>query len=446
MSALTQGYKRYVLILLTAVYALSFMDRIMLGILMESMKIELDLSDTQLGFMTGFAFALFYATLGIPIARWADRGNRATIASLAIGVWGIMVMLCGFAGSFFQLLIGRIGAAVGEAGIFPPGYSLLGDYFKVSERTRALSVFMAGISASIIISNLFAGWINEDYGWRMAFWIVGVFGLVAALLIRLTLHEPRTLGGVAKRKSSPHLPLRESVRKLWQIRTYRYLVLAGTLVNVAGIGFGQWVGVFYIRQYEMSTGELGLWLGLAGGTAGLLGTLLGGTIADRFFSENLRGMMKLFALGVTVTFPCIVCMVLVDSKAMSLISMVSINILFLFFSGPTVAVMQRLVHDSMRATAAAFFSLVLNLIALGLGPQLVGIFSDLLTPTLGAKGLPFAMIMVATAVFGAAYCFWCAGQSVDADVAAKEKKETFILEGDDNIEIKKVDALAEQAT
>ncbi len=442
MTALTKGYKRYALILLTAVYALSFMDRIMMGILMESIKIELDLSDTQLGFLTGFAFALFYATLGIPIARWADRGNRVTIASLAIGVWGMMVMLCGFAGSFFQLLIGRIGAAVGEAGIFPPGYSLLGDYFKVSEHTRALSVFMAGISVSLIVSQLFAGWVNEGYGWRMAFWIAGAFGLVAALLIRLTLNEPRNSTVVAKPKPSPSLPLWVSVRNLWQIRTYRYLVLSCTLVEVAGIGFGQWVPVFYIRQYEMSTGELGIWLGLVGGTVGLLGTLIGGYIAEHFFSQNIRGLMNLFAVGVAVIFPCIVCMLLVDRKALSLLSFVFTTFLFLFFYGPSVALMQRLVRDDMRAIAAAFFSLVLNLIALGLGPQLVGIFSDLLSPTLGVRGLPVAMVTIATSVFGAAYYFWRAGQCADADLAAQERKETTILEEKDNLAAKKVDALA----
>ncbi len=195
----------------------------------------------------------------------------------------------------------------------------------------------------------------------------------------------------------------------------------------------------------MSTGELGIWLGLVGGTAGLLGTWFGGVIADRFFSGNLRRLLNLFAVGAVLNFPCIVCMVLVDSKALSLVSMVSTNILFLFFYGPTVALMQRLVRDDMRAIAATFFSLMLNLIALGLGPQLVGLFSDLLTPALGGRGLPVAMVAVATAVFGAAWCFWRAGQSVEADVVAKErieKQEKAPQSGDASLAPQKVNVLA----
>ncbi len=446
MKSLTQGYKRYALILLTAVYTLSFMDRIMIGILMESMKQELHLSDTQLGFLTGLAFALFYATLGIPIARWADRGNRVTIASLAIGMWGVMMMMTGFVTHFFQLMLVRIGAAVGEAGVFPPAYSLLGDYFETHERNRAFAIYMAGISISIIVSYLFAGWINEYYGWRMAFFVVSVFGLIAAVLIRMTLLEPRKSERPENSARHEQIPFWETVRILWRIETYRYLVLAFTLANVVGIGFGQWEAVFFIRRYEMGTGELGVWLGLIMGFGGLLGTWFGGYIADRFYSRNLRGLLNLIAIGVALVFPCAVVMVLSGHKLISLWSLVFMNVLLLFFYGPTVALMQRLVHDRMRSIAAAFSALILNLVAMGLGPQFVGLLSDVLTPALGAEGLPVAMVVVATAAFGATYCFWRAGKCVDDDLAARQRNEEPVQKHDDNIKAKKIDALAGQVT
>ncbi len=426
MKSLTQGYKRYALILLTAVYALSFMDRIMIGILMESMKLELGLSDTQLGFITGIAFALFYATLGIPIARWADRGNRITIASLAIGIWGVMVMLCGFVTNYFQLVVVRIGAAVGEAGVFPPAYSLLGDYFKVHERNRAFSIYMAGISISLIVSYLFAGWINQEYGWRMAFFAVSVFGLIAALLIRWTLYEPRKGGAEETQKPVVQPPIWETIRVLWRIRSYRYLVWAFTLANVAGIGLSQWYAVFFIRKFQISTGELGIWLGLIAGSGGVLGTWLGGYLADRFFPGNLRAQLNMFAIGVTMVFLCVLCVVLAESKTLALLALIPTYVLLLFFYGPTVALTQRLVHDRMRAIAAAFSALILNLVAMGLGPQLIGILSDLMTPTWGVSGLSFAMIIVATSVFGSGFYFWLAAKSIDRDLANNQIHEKSI--------------------
>ena len=183
----SRRYKQYVLLTLTTVYTLSFMDRHMIGLFMQSIKEAFLLSDTQLGFLTGIAFALFYSILGIPIARGADRGNRVTIISIAIALWGVMAIACGLVTNFFQLLLVRVLAAVGEAGVMPPAYSLISDYFNVQERARAVSIYLLAIPISILLSFCLAGWLGELYGWRMAFLVVGLPGLLVAALVNLTL-------------------------------------------------------------------------------------------------------------------------------------------------------------------------------------------------------------------------------------------------------------------
>ena len=234
------------------------MDRFLIGMLMQPIKEELLLSDTQLGFLTGIAFAFFYATLGIPIARWADRGNRLTIISIAMALWGGMVMLCSVVTNFLQLALVRIGAAVGEAGCLPPAYSLIGDYFSVPERTRAFAIYMSGVSISIVISSSLAGWINELYGWRVAFLLIGAPGLLMAILVKVTLSEPRQYVDKQLESQEPPQRLSEVLIALWRQRTFRRLIIALTLVNFVGMGLGQWLPAFYIRNYGIATGELGL--------------------------------------------------------------------------------------------------------------------------------------------------------------------------------------------
>ena len=415
----TQTYKRYALITLTTVYTLSFMDRIMIGMLMQPIKEELLLSDTQLGFLTGIAFALFYATLGIPIARWADRGNRVTIISIAMALWGVMVMLCGLATNFVQMVLVRIGAAVGEAGCMPPAYSLIGDYFPVAERTRALSVYMSGISISILISFMFAGWMNEHYGWRAAFLVVGLPGLVIAMLVKFTLNEPRMIERKQDNKSKTQVQpsLSNVLTTLWRQPSFRYLVIALTLVNFVGIGVGQWFATFFIRNHGMATGELGIWMGLIGGLSGVVGTFGGGYLADRYLANNPRGQLRLIALAVALLFPIYLMMLFLPAKQMSLLQLIPINILILFFYGPIMAMMQQLVADKIRAMAIAVTLLILNLIGMGLGPQIVGILSDAFTPTMGtAEALKVAMAIASVGSLGSAYYFWIAGRTIEADL------------------------------
>ncbi len=411
--------------MLTTVYTLSFMDRVAMGLLMESIKAELRLSDTELGFLTGIAFAFFYATLGVPIARWADRGNRVTIVSMAIGVWGLAVMSTSVVTGFFQMVLVRIAAAVGEAGCMPPSSTLITDYFSGKERTKALSVFMAGISISILVAQFLAGWVNEAYGWRAAFLFIGAPGLVMALLVRMTIREPRAAGLVTvQTKTDGSSSLLQTVRWLWQQTTYRNLVIAMALVNLFGIGLGQWHPIFFIRAYGMNTGELGIWFGLLGGFSGLLGTYIGGYLATHFFSGNPAGQLKFIAVGVLLVLPCYGVMLLSSNKYVALAALAPISMMMLFYWGPLMALIQQLVPSEKRATAIAFSLLVLNLVGMGLGPQIVGLLSDVFTPSLGVDGLRVAMLISALVAIPTAWIYWVSSRTVARDIAAIEAMET----------------------
>jgi MFS family permease len=413
----TEAQKRFTLFTLTFAYMLSFMDRMMMGMLMQPIKDELHLSDTQLGFLTGIAFALFYATLGIPIARWADRGNRVTIISLSLALWGIMVGLCSFVTSFAQLALVRVGAGIGEAGIMPPSYSLIGDYFPVAQRLRALSIFMVGVPLSIAISYIFAGWMNDHYGWRAAFVIVGIPGLLLAALVKFTLREPRRVNAAAISATPTIIPLRQGIAILWRQRTYRYLVIAMGFSNFVGMGLGQWLPTHFIRTHALATTEIGLWLGLIGGSCGGIGILGAGYLFDRYVGTNPQLQLRCIAVGTFLIPPVYWVLIGTSSKTLALLLLIPMNMQFLFFYGPVMTLLQRLVADRMRAFALAIALLTLNLTGMGLGPQVVGMLSDMMTPAIGtAKALALGMGIAATASLGAGCYFWKASGRVDADL------------------------------
>lgn len=396
---------------MTAVYTLNLVDRGLLNLFLEPIKHDLRLSDTQLGFLTGMAFALFYATAGVPIARWADRGNRATIASLAIGIWGLTVMVCLFVANYLQLVLARIAAAVGEAGCKPPTYSLLGDYFpQAAERTRAMSIYWLGNPLATLISFAIGGWLNELYGWRATFFIMGIPGLLLAIIVRLTIAEPRLHSPVPNERPSPSL--KSVLTMLWRRRSSRHLCLALILLYTMGSGLNPWYAVFMMRTYGMGTAELGLNLGLVFCAGGIAGTLLGGYLSARLFAGNEQWQMRMSAIAVALFLPCLVAFVSVPHKGQALLSLLPLIAAFSFFMGPTYALLQRLVPDDMRATVLAVVLLLVNLIGMGLGPQVVGFLSDQLAPTFGMGALRIAMLAVSGIALWSAWHFWQAGKMV----------------------------------
>lgn len=422
----SQAYKRYVLGTLTLVCTLSFLDRGLILLLLQPIKEDLHLSDTQLGFVTGIAFGLFYATLGVPIARWADRGNRATITTIAIGLWGVTVMACLFVTNFVQLVFARIAAAVGESGSMPPTYSLVGDYFTgPAERTRAMAIYWLASPLAGLFSFGVGGWLNELYGWRATFFLMGIPGLLIAVLVKLTIAEPRVHRRRARMPEQQLPRMADVLATLWHQRSCRHLSLAIVLLWTMGLGLGPWYAAFMMRSHGMGTAELGVWFGVIFGFSGTVGILLGSYVAGRWFANNERGQMRVSAMMIASLVPCYVLFLLLPDKHHALIAMVPLQLVFAFFFGPTFALMQRLVIDEMRATALALVMLLANLIGMGLGPQIVGILSDFLMPSLGGDSLRYAMLTMSLVALWAAYHFWHVGRTVGEDLSAVTHRAQF---------------------
>ena len=413
-----RAYRRFVLAILTLVYTLNYLDRGLIILLLQPIKDDLHLSDTQLGFLTGIAFGLFYATLGVPIARWADRGNRATITSLAIGLWGATVMLCVLVTNFLQLVLARFAAAVGEAGCMPPTYSLLGDYFPAAiQRTRAMAIYWLASPTALLVSFILGGTLNEHYGWRMTFFIMGLPALLVAVLVKLTIVEPRT--GACGEQAQRSLPrMIDVLAGLWRQRSSRHLIAAIILFFTLGSGLAPWYAAFMMRSHGMGTAELGVWLGLIFGLGGIAGTLSGGYVTARWFADDERGQMRLSAVAMAALVPCFVLFLLLPQKQAALLALLPLIVAGNFTFGPAFALLQRLVPDAMRATTLAVVMLLANLIGMGLGPQIVGVLSDWLSPSLGADSLRYAMLALSFLAFWAAYYFWQAGGTVREDLLA----------------------------
>jgi MFS family permease len=405
--------------LLTLIYTLNFLDRSLIILLLQSIKTDLVLTDTQLGLLTGIAFGLFYATLGLPIARWADHGNRVTIVSIAIGLWGVTVMACMLVTNFIQLLLARTAAGVGEAGCMPPTYSLLGDYFpKSAERTWAMVIYWLANPLAALISFVIGGWLNEVYGWRETFFLMSVPALLLAVVAKVTIKEPRT-SSASPGGSKAELPgWRVVLKVLWQQPSTRHLSLGIIVVFTMALGMAPWYAAFMIRTHAMGTAELGVWLGLIFGIGGAAGTLLGGYVAERWFADNERGQMRITALMIASLTPSFALFLVLQDKHHALLAFVPLMVVFYFFVGPTFALLQRLVVDEMRATTLALVMLFANLIGMGIGSQVVGVLSDLLMPSLGSDSLRYAMLAMSVVALWAAVHFWRVGTTVNEDLSA----------------------------
>jgi MFS family permease len=322
-------------------------------------------------------------------------------------------------------VIARIAAAVGEAGCMPPTYSLVGDYFpKPAERTRALSVYMLAGPIASLISFVSGGWLNERYGWRATFFLAGIPALLVAVLVKMTISEPRLKADQAQSAPKEELPGMSAVlRTLWNQRSSRHLSLAIILLFTMGYGLGPWYGAFMMRSHSMQTAELGVWLGLIFGVSGMAGILVGGYVAARWFADDERGQMRLSSIMVAALVPCYIAFLLLPGKTQALLALVPLAVVCNFFFGPAFALMQRLVGDEARATALAVVMLLVNLIGMGIGPQVVGVVSDVLIPVAGIDSLRYAMLSVSLISLWAAYHFWQAGQTVKQELTAVKQGE-----------------------
>ncbi len=412
----SRWYRNYVLVMLTLVYVFNFIDRQLLVILQESIKAELHLSDTQLGLLSGFTFALFYVTMGIPIARLADRGNRRNIVALSLGIWSVMTALSGLARNFGQLLLARIGVGVGEAGGSPPAHAMISDYFVPGKRATALAIYSSGIYVGVLIGFLMGGYLNEELGWRTAFFVLGIPGVLFSLLVYTTVKEPLRGATDASATETRGHSLGQVVRHLYARKTFVYLALGSGLNVFCIYGVSNWEPSFLARLHGMQPAEIGLALGLIFGITGAIGTLLGGYLSDRFGKNDKSWYLKIPTYAILGSIPFLAGLVFFKATWASLLCLGVSSFLSSMYLGPALALSHYLVPASFRALTSAVFFLVINLIGLGFGPLVVGMVSDLLTPALGPEALRWAMSTLLLASVASVFLYLKAARHLQTDL------------------------------
>ncbi len=419
----SEGYRWYALSLLVVVYVFNFVDRQILGILVEPIKQDLGVSDTAMGLLGGIAFAIFYTALGVPIARLADRGSRRNILAVCLTIWSGMTALCGFAGNFYHLLLARIGVAVGEAGGSPPSHSMISDMFPPATRATALAIYALGIPIGTMIGNKIGGWANDEYGWRTAFLIVGTPGILLALLVRLTLREPpRGYSEGIKIQTGEAPPVKAVFRHLWQRRSFRFMSIGAALHAFVGYGVGFWIAPMFNRSHDFSTSQIGnalFWLGFAS----IAGTLSGGYFADKLGKRDARWYVWLPAGATLASVPFSAYVYMADEPYVALWVLSVPYILGAYYLGPTFSLTQGLVGLRMRALAASILLFILNIIGLGLGPQFTGIISDVLnwTTDLGQESLRYSLVICLVFNVVSAAMYFAAARTLREDLAASQE-------------------------
>jgi MFS family permease len=390
------GYKTAVLGLLVLAYTFNFIDRTIVATIGQAIKVDLKITDTQLGLLGGLSFAILYTLLGVPIARLAERWNRVSIISLAMVAWSGFTVACGFAGSFVQLLALRVGVGVGEAGCSPPAHSLISDYFEPRRRASALSIYSVGIPIGAMIGAIAGGWLAKNFGWRVAFMAVGAPGVAMALLIKLIVKEPprghsdpvehpllasdvtahaaaATGGSWVWTELKELAAVAASLFGKWPVLN---MVLGVTLASFAGYGAGQFSAPYFIRTFGLDYATVGLVIGLVGGFSALVGTLAGGFITDWAAKRGARWYALVPAIGLAIATPIyILAYRQPDWKVAALILLLP-GMFSYTYLGPTFGVVQNVVETRRRATATAVLFLFLNIIALGGGTLFTGWIID----------------------------------------------------------------------
>jgi predicted MFS family arabinose efflux permease len=385
-------YVWYAICLLSVVNVFNYMDRMALSVLAPLVKASLKLSDSELGLLVGFAFALFYAICGIPIARWADRGVRRDIIALSLTIWSAMTALSGVVQNFWHLFLVRVGVGIGEAGCFPPGQSMLCDYVPIERRSGVLAIHSFGAFVGMTVGMALAGSLAEVIGWRWTFVALGLPGIVLAILVRLTLREPRRGSFDAVKDDEQRAPFLQTVVELWRCRTYRLLLVFLTMNGSLYFGMIQWWPSFYARVFGLSLSQAGIYLGTAIGVGSGLGLLIGGLLGNKLAQRDVRLPLMLGAASILLGLPTALGSLFIHSAAGSIFLVALSVLLWGAHGGPVLATLYSVARPRMRATAGALAIFFQSAVGFGIGPLCVGVLSDLLAPKLGVESLRYALL------------------------------------------------------
>jgi len=426
----SSAYRSYVLWLLFVVYGLSFVDRQILSTLMEPIRLEFKFSDTQLGMLSGVAFAIFYATLGIPIARYADSHSRVNIIAISLLVWSAATALTGRALGFMTLFLARVGVGIGEAGCNPSAYSIISDYYERERRATVLSLYSQGVYLGQFLGYVAAGFIAQQYGWRTAFYVVGLPGIAMAVLVKFTMREPPRGFSEVNYVPAPPPPALLVLRKLITKPAFAHLSFASGLHAMVAYGLNNFYSAYLMRSHGLSLTQTSAALALITLSGGLVGTYLGGKLSDvlgQRHGGDPRYQMWVPAVALLINIPVWLLALLLPWKAAVMVMMVPAIALGATYLGPSIATTHQLVGVRERAMGGALLLFVLNLIGIGLGPLLTGRISDVIRRKLIdsgvaeslalADGLKYALCIVSVANLWSAIHYYFAAKTLRADIA-----------------------------
>ena len=383
----------YTLALLTVMYTLNYLDRNLFSIVLQSIKVDLQLTDTQLGLVGGMAFVMFYAIMGIPIAWLADRYNRRNIIAIGLAFWSLMTACTGLAMNLWQLALTRFLMGAGEAAGVSPAISMLADLYDKARRPLAISIMTCGSTLGMFLAYLLGGFIDEHYGWRAVFFVGGVPGILVALFFYQTVREP--LRGAAESGSvaTGVSTFMETLRFLIRSRTYVIVLIGGCMMAVHIFASMVWGPAFMIRVHELPSGTMGTYMGLARGPTGLLGMILGGVAVMRLGDRDERWRIWLPAGVCLLTVPAELVFLFSDTLWLALTGLACASFFTSMYMGPIYAILLSVSRVRMRAMATATFVVLGNLVGQVLGPLVVGYLNDLMQAEFGAGAIRYSLLV-----------------------------------------------------
>jgi predicted MFS family arabinose efflux permease len=407
----------FILLMMTLVYVVNYMDRNILAIVLPEIKKDFHLSDAALGFLSGTSFAITYATLGMPLAWIADRANRRNVIAASLTLFSAMTVVCAYAGNTLQLIVARVFTGIGEAGTGPSIQSVLSDLYPPKQRGAALSIYSSGLNIGLLIAFFAGGLIDQVYGWRAAFLVAGMPGLILVFIFLFAVPEPAR-GHVEKIEDKSRAPsFATTVRHLWSLNSFRWISIGSALSAFGGYAGITFVPLFLTQSHGLTPSARGLVLALLAGVAGGFGTYISGVLADALGRRDVRWNMWVPIFFIAIAMPFMPYFYLSSSLAVTLACAIIPNINGSAYLGPVLAMTQSLVPLRMRAQAAAILLFILNIIGYGLGPLCVGKISDLLHPTLHDDSIRWAMLSTMTTWIASAFCYWQASRTLKADLA-----------------------------
>ncbi len=418
------NYRWYALTLLFVMYVINIIDRHIINILVEPIQADLGLNDTQIGFITGLAFAFFYTVMGVPLAILADRWNRTRLICLCSALWSLMTSASGVATGYASMAATRMGVGIGEAGLTPTANSLIGDLFAPRSRGKALGIYISAVPVGTMLAGLAGGWLASSWGWRPTFVVLGITGLALTLLFWLTFREP-VRGRLDDASSTPEkasYSILETIRHLYGKKSCRYFFPAFAIVGFVGAAINNWTPAFFMRSHGMDLMQMAASVGLVFGIGGAAGMIAGGWMADGFANRNPASYLRVPALAVLLSLPLYFAAFLAQSANLAMLLLVAPVTVAAIILPPVLTLLQRLTKNNMRAVSVAVFLIVVHLVGMGFGPLLVGGISDALQSIAGANSLRYALVCVIPLNLVAAWLFWRGAAHVDADIASSQPR------------------------